>query len=243
MWAILILGIVVVLTVLAPRSGSERGTAKWYDWLLLTLAPLIGGWLLAPTAIGNVLHTVALQWFGDWALLLFFVTLAAVLLKRGDSAWGSMTLGDGFMVFPSLLLGIALYNSSLGADIRTGIEKMQTNAKEYAANVKKKQEETKVKKEEEAKKPLQKLSKDELKQVSWKGGKEILFSVRSDGEWVCEGNIVRDGAFVAGSYSVFIAAGKLTYKSATDFPAPGPRICFKKKDGTFTQEEVVKKTP
>lgn len=244
LWILILLGIVVTVTVVVPRSGSEHGSARWYDWALLTVVPLIGGWLLAPTPIGNLLHTVVLQWFGDWSLLLFFVALAAVLIRRGDSPAKRMTLGDGFMVFPSLLLGIAIYNSSLGVDIRTGLEKMQKAAAEHREAMKQREEENKKQKAEEAKKPLPKLTEAEVKSVVWKGGKEVLFPIRTDGNWICEGNPVAEVALKAGIYQSFPRGGKLVYESATDFPTEGPRIAFKRKaDGMTTEEEYVKKTP
>lgn len=230
--------------LMAKRSESAMGLSKPFtEGLCLVAFPMIVGWLVGMSPFGN-LATWALSWVPYEAhLLVGAVPLVAVLWSRKESLDGKITVGDGLMVFPALFFGLVLFNSSLGVEIRSGFEWMQQKAAEHHQQVKKAQEEAKKKKIEEAKKPFPKLTEAEIKSVVWKGGKEVLFPVRNDGNWICEGNTVTKDNLKIGVCHCFLRSGKLVYESASNFPTEGPRIAFKKTDGVGTEEEILKKTP
>lgn len=239
-----LMALIAFKVMMAKRSESALGLSKPVtEGVCLVAFPMLVGWLIGMTPFGN-LATWLLSWVPyEGHLLAGAVPIIAVLWSRKESLDGEITVGDGLMVFPALFFGLVLFNSSLGVEIRTQFAAMQEAAEQHRVAVEKAQEEAKQKKVEEAKKPFPKLTEAEVKSVVWKGGKEVFFPIRTDGNWICEGNAVTKDNLKIGVCHCFLRSGKLVYESATDFPIGGPRIAFKKTDGVGTDEVFLKKTP
>lgn len=226
-----------------PRKGNGDGKFQWLDLPIPILATWTG-WLVAATPGVGWLVSWTVKWMGPFGPLMVLGGFGILFLTRGESVGGKTTWSDRSMAILCLFGALALYH--LPTDPRNPAESptvgvaLEKQAKEAEKERAKMVAEAEAKAKAEVSKPIPKLSKAEKDSIEWDGARVVKFPVRGDGEWICNGSIVRNGALVIGSHEVYVAGGKLVYKASTALAAP-PQVQFKPNSGDTTEPTPIPK--